>query len=125
MMDDSNKIDQEAASRFWDNYINSLIEQDVSDRVRRWYVKRVEQYIRHYSDERLRTHSARHVVDFFTEIGREGKLSDWQFRQSVDVIRILFCCLLQSDLCASVGNNRVWPYISHVNCKARPIIAVC
>ena len=106
MMDDSKDFDQEAASRFWDNYINTLVEQEVKESVRRWYVKRVEQYIRHYPDERLRTHSAQHVVAFFTEIGREGKLSDWQFRQSVDAIRILFCSLLQSEFCSKVD----WEY---------------
>jgi hypothetical protein len=66
-MDDSNNFDQDAASRFWDNYINTLAEQDVTEKVRRWYVKRVEQYIKHYPDDRLRTHSARHVETFFTE----------------------------------------------------------
>ena len=105
-MDNSKDFDQEAASRFWDNYINLLVEQKVKVKVRRWYVKRVEQYIRHYPDERLRIHTAQHVVDFFTEMGREGKLSDWQFRQSVDAIRILFCCLLKSELCSSVD----WKY---------------
>lgn len=72
IMEDSKDFDQEAASRFWDNYINALVEQEVTEKVRRWYVKRVEQYIQHYSDERLRTHSSQHVVDFFAEIGREG-----------------------------------------------------
>ncbi|MFC1588918.1 integron integrase [Pseudomonadota bacterium] len=105
-MDNSKDFDQEAASRFWDNYINTLVKQEVKESVRRWYVKRVEQYIRHYSDERLRTHSAKHVVAFFTEVGREGKLSDWQFRQTVDAIRILFCRLLQSDWCKTVD----WEY---------------
>ncbi|MCW8830051.1 MAG: hypothetical protein OQK32_00855 [Gammaproteobacteria bacterium] len=76
-MDNSKDVDQEAASRFWDNYINILIDQGVKETARRWYVRRVEQYIRHYADERLRTHTAQYVVDFFTEIGREGRLSDW------------------------------------------------
>lgn len=106
MMDDTKGVNQEAASRFWDNYINILIEQELKESVRRWYVKRVEQYIQHYPDERLRSHSPQHVVDFFTEMGREGKLSDWQFRQSVDAIRILFCYLLKSELCSSVD----WKY---------------
>ena len=105
-MDDSNSFDQDAASRFWDNYINTLVEQDVTEKVRRWYVKRVEQYIKHYPDERLRTHSAQHVDAFFTDLGREGQLSDWQFRQTVDAIRILFCCLLQSELSSKVD----WEY---------------
>lgn len=99
-------FDQKAASRFCDNYINTLEEQEVTEKVRRWYVKRAEQYIQHYPNARLRTHSAQHVVDFFTEMGREGQLSDWQFRQSVDAIRILFCCLLQSELCEAVD----WKY---------------
>lgn len=106
MVDDAKGLDQELVSRFWDNYINTLVDQEVKESVRRWYVKRVEQYIQHYPDERLRTHTAQHVVDFFTEIGREGQLSDWQFRQSVDAIRILFCCLLQSELCKTVD----WKY---------------
>ena len=77
MMDNSKGFDQEAASRFWDNYINILIEQEVKESIRRWYVKRVEQYIQHYPDERLRVHAAEYVVGFFTEMGRDGKLSDW------------------------------------------------
>ena len=105
-MDESKDFDQEAASRFWDNYINVLIEQKVNEKVRRWYVKRVEQYIQYFPDERLRKHTAQHVVGFFTEIGREGSLADWQFRQSVDAIRILFCSLLKFELCSSVD----WEY---------------
>ncbi|MCK4704721.1 MAG: integron integrase, partial [Gammaproteobacteria bacterium] len=116
MKDVSKGFDQEAASRFWDNYINILVEQGVTEKFRRWYVKRVEQYIKHYSDEGLRTHSEQHVVDFFTEIGREGGLSDWQFRQSVDAIRILFCCLLQSDL----GTTVDWKYWSDASKRLSP-----
>ena len=57
-MDNSEDIDQEAATRFWGNYINLLVEQKVKEKVRRWYVKRVEQYIRHYHGQRLRIHTA-------------------------------------------------------------------
>ena len=116
MMDNSKGFDQEAASRFWDIYINILIEHEVKESIRRWYVKRVEQYIQRYPNERLRSHSPQHVVDFFTEMGRDGKLSDWQFRQSVDAIRILFCILLKSDFCRLVD----WEYWSEASKQLTP-----
>jgi predicted phosphoadenosine phosphosulfate sulfurtransferase len=96
-MEDSITVDQDAASRFWDRYINILAEQGVKENIRRWYVKRVEQYIRYYPDERLRSHSSRHIEQYFMDLGRDGRLADWQIRQTVDAIRILFCDLLHSD----------------------------
>lgn len=107
MMDDSKDFEQEAASRFWNKYINTLIEQDVTEKVRRWYVKRVEQ-IKHCPEGRLRTHSARHVAAFFTDLGREGKLSDWKFRQTVDAIRILIYCLHRSELYSAKALKAHW-----------------
>jgi integron integrase len=115
-MDDSVNIDQDAASRFWDRYINILAEQGVKENIRCWYVKRVEQYIRHYPDERLRSHSSRHVERFFTDLGRDGKLADWQIRQTVDAIRILFCELLHSEPCAAVD----WNYWSEASTRLAP-----
>ena len=70
MMSNSKDFNPEAASRFWDNYINVLIEQKVNEKVRLWYVKRVEQYIQHYHDQRLRTHTAQHVVGFYQNWSR-------------------------------------------------------
>lgn len=115
-MDDSVNVDKDAASRFWDRYISILAEQGVKETIRRWYVRRVEQYIRHYPDERLRSHSARHVVGFFTEIGRDSKLADWQLRQTVDAIRILFCDLLHSEPCAAVD----WEYWAAASTRLTP-----
>lgn len=115
-MDERTEIEPESARRFWDRYINILEEQQVSVKARRWYVKRVEQYIAYYEDERLRTHSAEHIVKFFTEIGREGRLSDWQFKQTVDAIRILFCKLLQLDLCSAVD----WDYWAEASRRLTP-----
>ncbi|MDA3870531.1 MAG: hypothetical protein PF589_11480 [Gammaproteobacteria bacterium] len=42
MVDDAKGLDQELVSRFWDNYINTLVDQEVKESVRRWYVTRVE-----------------------------------------------------------------------------------
>jgi len=105
-MDNSLCIESEPVARFWDKYIEVLSKQGVKESSRRWYVKRVEQYIKHFSDERLQSHTHEHVTKYFTEIGHEGRLSDWQFRQVVDAIRILFCDLLNAELGSAVD----WHY---------------
>ena len=71
IMDGSTDFNQEVTSRFYRTRVNESL--------RRWYVKRVELYIQRYTDERLRSHSARHVVNFLAETGREAKLSDWHY----------------------------------------------
>lgn len=115
-MDDSINADSDAVSRFWEKYINIIAEQGVKEKLRRWYVKRAEQYIKYYPEERLRSHSAQHVVGFFTEIGRDGSLADWQVRQTVDAIRILFCEMLRSEVCAAVD----WQYWSEASARLNP-----
>ena len=97
-MENSLCIESESVARFWDNYIEALYKQGVKESSQRWYVRRVEQYIKRFSDERLQLHTTEHVTKYFTEMGHEGSLSDWQFRQVVDAIRILFCDLLNADL---------------------------
>lgn len=101
-MDDSAHSERDAISRFWEKYIKTLVDHNVNEAARRWYVRRTEQYLQHYPDERLRTHTERHINNFFTELGREGRLSDWQFRQTVDAIRILFCSHLKLQICNKI-----------------------
>ena len=93
---------RDSVSLFWEKYIEILVNQGVKDTVRRWHVKRVEQYIAYYPDERLASHTPQHVTKFFKELGRNSRLKDWQIRQAVDAIRILFCDFLNLHLCDSV-----------------------
>lgn len=115
-MDHSIETGSDSARRFWGRYINILEEQGVNLKVRRWYVKRIEQYITHYEGQRLRTHTSQHIVDFLTQLGREGQLSDWQFRQTVDAIRILFCSFLRLSPCSLVD----WDYWMEASMRLTP-----
>jgi len=45
-MSDSPSIVPDAASRFFDNYLKCLINASVPEKQRRWYVKRVENFIK-------------------------------------------------------------------------------
>lgn len=98
---------QDAVNKFWDRYIQTLLNQGVKPTSARWYVKRVEQYIAFHPDERLLRHSPQHVMHFFTELGRKSRLKDWQYSQTVEAIRILFCEYLHVDWC-SIVDWRYW-----------------
>ena len=82
-----------ATRRFWDKYIQYIIDQGVKESSTRWYVIRVEQYIKAFSEKRLADHRPEDVAIYFKEQGRQGKIKDWQFRQTVDAIQNLFTML--------------------------------
>ncbi len=104
-MDENHGLIAESVRNFWDRYIQLLDNNGINIKFRRWYVKRVEEYIQYYYDERLRKHTPHHVTSFLTEAALQTGLSDWQFRQVVDAIRILFCDLLALKWCGEVDWN--------------------
>ena len=110
-METSPSRSQDAVAKFWDSYLEVLINHGIKSTSTRWYVKRVEQYIAFYPEERLARHAPQHVTGFFTGLGRNSKLKDWQFRQAVDAIRILFCEFLRVDWCSGVD----WRYWSEAS----------
>ena len=73
----------------WDQYVELLDRKKVPENARRWYVTRVENFLRQVKPESLQNLSADEVTGFFQEISRSGNLADWQFRQTVDAIQIL------------------------------------
>lgn len=80
---------------FWENYSLFLLKQNVKKSVISWYVLRTQQYIAAFPEEHIRTHTGHHVEQFLNKVGREGRLSAWQFGQVVDAIRILFSLALK------------------------------
>ncbi len=79
-----------AVARFWDRYLEQLRNQGVKPAAERWYVRRAEQYIQAFPDKRLAAHTVDEVTAHLGVIGRKEGLPDWQFRQVVDAIQILF-----------------------------------
>ena len=80
----------DAASRFWDKYILKTISYNVPEGARRWYVRHAEVFIKAHSGRRLSTLTADDTERYLKEKGRSKKLTDWQYRQMVDALRILF-----------------------------------
>ncbi len=81
---------QEKVQSFWNLYIEKLHESGVKPPFDRWTVRRAEQYIAAHPDRRLADQSPADVDAYLTELGRQAGLKDWQFRQAVDAIRMLF-----------------------------------
>ena len=93
-------------SRFYDNYLKCLDNADIPRKQRRWYVKHIEGFIEAQRGRGIRSLSAADISKYLEMIGRRERLSDWQFRQIIHAIRILYCSLLRSPLCREID----WKY---------------
>lgn len=95
-------IPSDAESRFFHNYIICLDKASIPDKYRRWYVKRIEQFIKAQKGRKIKSLSGNEISQYFEKIGRQNRLSGWQFYQCIDAIRILYCNLLISPSCHEV-----------------------
>lgn len=86
----SEALREERERRFWDRYIKLLHSQGVKPPADRWHVVRAEAFIRAFPGRRLAELGREEVSGYFEKMGREGGLADWQFRQMVLAIQILF-----------------------------------
>lgn len=105
-MPDSPVNPPEAVARFFDSYLVCLQKASIPERRRRWYVKRVEDFIKAQNGRRIKSLSGPEITAYLETIGREKRLSGWQFRQCVDAIRILYCGLLLTP----AGREVDWRY---------------
>lgn len=95
-----------AVVRFYDNYLKCLHNAGIPQKQRRWFVKHIEGFVEAQRGRGIRTLSAADISQYLETIGRRKRLTDWQFRQIVHAIRILYCGLLASPLCQEID----WQY---------------
>lgn len=91
-----------AVSRFYDNYLKCLAKANIPQNQRRWYVKHIEGFIEAQRGRGIRTLSTAGLSQYLEMLGRQERLTDWQFRQKIHAIRILYCSLLSASLCREV-----------------------
>ena len=96
----------DATTRFFDKYLNCLINASVPETQRRWYVRRVEEFIKAQNGRKIKGLSGADIHQYFEMIGRQNRLEGWQFHQCIAAIRILYNDLLKSPASQEVD----WQY---------------
>jgi integron integrase len=75
---------------FWDKYLTQILAQGAKPSTARWYVLRTEEYLRTTSHQDIEQHQSSDVLAYLEHIGRKGELEDWQFRQIIHALEVLF-----------------------------------
>ena len=84
-------------SRFWDKYILKTSSYDIKDERIKWYVRDAEHYINAHKNKRLALHVLEDVEFYLKKQGRKLRIEDWQFKQIVVALNILFVDMVQID----------------------------
>jgi len=96
----------DSTEQFWDNYINKTKRYGISANSSRWYVKQVELYIKAHPSLRLAQHTHNEIEEYLQDLGRNSRISDWQFKQAVDALKILFVDII----CSPWSGKFPWEY---------------
>ena len=95
-----------AVTRFYDNYLKCLHKASIPEKQGRWYVKHIETFIKAHSGRKIKSLTEQDLNRYLEMLGRQNRLSGWQFAQCINAIRILYCDLLSTPACQSVD----WEY---------------
>ena len=79
-----------SVSHFWENYINISKSYGVKPGALRWYVRHAEEYIKAHKATRLSLHTPDILEAYLRDKGRNKHLEDWQYKQVIDALRIMF-----------------------------------
>ena len=96
-------------NQFWECYFETLQLFRVPSKRLPWYRKHIEAFIEYTPNIRLVNRDSANVELWLNQLGRNCKLSDWQFRQQVDALRLLFCHGLKLSWAADFD----WAYWSN------------
>lgn len=105
-MDESKDSADPRIEQFWSKYQEVIQLFRVPERVWPWYRRHVQAFIDANSGIRLQSQGPDEVASWFTRVGQNPDLNDWQYRQRVDALRLLFCHFLKSPWCGEFD----WDY---------------
>jgi len=86
--------DDKAIAKFWDKYIFILHSNKIFSPIDRWYVIRIEEYIKFCTnkepDKRLRQHHSSDIEAFIEAVFQRNHLENWQIKQLMHALQLLF-----------------------------------
>jgi hypothetical protein len=74
----------------WDTFIEICRQHGVAGDATRWYVVRIERYLKAHRELPPDRHDARHVAEYLGQAGRDPDLPGWTFRQLVHALQLYF-----------------------------------
>lgn len=81
--------------RFWASYFAVLQQFRIPGRALPWYQRHIQGFIYDHPSVRLQSHTPESIQTWLENIGRNPAIQDWQFRQKVDALRLLFAHFLK------------------------------
>ena len=97
---------EDGAPSNWDRYLEVLVRRGVPEKMRLWYVRRVEGFLKALRPVSLSQLTAREITGYLQQMSTPSQLPDWQFRQLVDALQLLFVDLGQCP----VGKEVDWDW---------------
>jgi integron integrase len=77
-------------SGVWTRYYAALAERGQRDRRARWLTRLIEQFFRAVPRENPRRYTADDVSRYLRDTGKKAAIEDWQYRQLITALEILF-----------------------------------
>jgi len=105
-MDKSARPDARQIENFWNRYLDLARKFRVPEKALPWYRKHAEEFIDKHTGKRLGEQRAGNIQQWFEQLGRNGSLTPWQYRQKVDALRLLFSHMLRLSWCGDFD----WDY---------------
>jgi len=100
----------------WQKYLDLLFHKRIPEKHRRWYVKRVEDFLMEFPGKKLQDFSARDLEMYLQARSSDSSLTAWQYRQMVDALQLLFVDLSSSSLAKTLD----WGYWKEAYVQLKP-----
>ena len=84
-------------SRFWEKYSINSKKYGIKEDATIWMIRHAEAYIKYHPNDKLSSHTAEFVTQYLKNKYRNPLLLDWQFRQILLSIKILFTKMVHVD----------------------------
>ena len=80
----------EAERAFWARYADCLVRRNIAGHNAEWHVRRAQEFCYGLNGKRLRDLSPGDVDAYVERLGRRVTWEDWQIRQAISALEVLF-----------------------------------
>lgn len=105
-MPKSTDTNDHRVEQFWKGYLELVAQFRIHKKSAPWYQRHAQSFIEANRKTRLKQQSPDSLNRWFEQLGRENGMADWQYRQKVDALRLLFCHYLKLPWAASFDWER-------------------